>query len=440
MRLLFISGSKARLPDPVYPLGPAIVATAARRAGHEVSWFDALRHKSPAEALAAAIDTTRPEVVMMSIRNIDSAAFPFPERYFEDHTPLVEVIRKKTTAPIVLGGSGFSLMPELFMDYLGADIGIAGDGEEMALHVLDASAGRTQITEKVIIAPPLSGPFLRADRDLFDADWYYQNGGVANVQTKRGCPLKCIYCTYPNLEGDAFRKSDPTQVAEEIAALCQSGIRHFFFVDTAFNASESHAAAVCEEIIRRDLDISFAAYLIPRVRLPEFPSLLKRAGCTAAEFGTDALTDEMLTSYKKGFTVSQALDFSDKLKALEIPQCHNLILGGPGETPETMEVSVTRMDKIDPTAVILTIGLRIFPDTELSTLAANLGVPISGNRLEPTFYIEERVQDTIVEKCAAWVEARRGWICPGLGKRYNPRYLERLRRHRKRKGPLWTIF
>jgi hypothetical protein len=45
MRLLVISGSRARLPDPVYPLGAAIVATALRRAGHEMTWFDALQHK-----------------------------------------------------------------------------------------------------------------------------------------------------------------------------------------------------------------------------------------------------------------------------------------------------------------------------------------------------------------------------------------------------------
>lgn len=439
MRVLFISGSRAKLPDPVYPLGPAIVATAARQAGHEVFWFDALRHKEPAAALSDVLDTVKPEAVLMSIRNIDSAAFPMPERYFEDHKPLVEIVRQKTTVPIMLGGSGFSLMPELFMNYLGADFGIVGDGEGAVADVLDALS-RGRAVDRIVFAPALSGPFLRADRDLFDASWYYQNGGVANVQTKRGCPLKCIYCTYPNLEGEAFRKSDPAMVVAEIKDLTAAGIRHFFFVDTAFNASETHAAAVCEEIIRQELDISFAAYLIPRVRSKEFPDLLKRAGCTAAEFGTDALTDEMLTSYKKGFTVAQVLDFSDKLRALEIPQCHNLILGGPGETDKTMETSIARMDTIDPTAVILTIGLRVFPDTELARMAANLGVPISGNRLEPTFYIEEAVADTIVEKCAAWVEARRGWICPGIGKRYNARYLERLRIHRGRKGPLWTMF
>lgn len=439
MRVLLVSGSRARLPDPVYPLGAAVVGTAARRDGHEVQWFDALQHKTPEAALRKQLEDFSPEVCLLSIRNIDSAAFPSVERYFEDHQPLVAVIRNASPAKIVLGGSGFSLLPELFMSFLGADAGVVGDGERAACELLRVLEQGTPVAP-IVTAPPVAPPFLTPDRDLFDAEWYYLHGGVANVQTKRGCPLSCIYCTYPVLEGPCLRKTEPEAVAAELEALTSQGIRHFFFVDTSFNASEIHAAAVCEAILRKGLDLSFAAYLIPRSVLPEFPDLLKRAGCTAAELGTDALTDEMLLAYRKGFTVSEALRFSEQLKAREIPQCHNLILGGPGETPETMAESVARMDLVDPTAMILTIGLRVFPHTELAAVAAKLGQPISGNQLEPIFYIEEAVADTIVEKCAAWTEARRGWICPGLGQRYNPRYLERLRLHRKRKGPLWTMF
>ena len=80
MRVLVISGSKARLPDPVYPLGAAIVATAAKQAGHDVSWFDALRHKDHLAALSEKIAAFDPEVFLLSVRNIDSGAFPDPEK------------------------------------------------------------------------------------------------------------------------------------------------------------------------------------------------------------------------------------------------------------------------------------------------------------------------------------------------------------------------
>jgi hypothetical protein len=148
----------------------------------------------------------------------------------------------------------------------------------------------------------------------------------------------------------------------------------------------------------------------------------------------------MLEAYKKGFTVGDVMDFSGMLAEQRIPQCHNLILGGPGETPETMEESVRRMDELDPTAVIVTLGLRVFPGTELARIGDQRQGLGNGAQLDPVFYIEEAVTGDIIERAAAWIDAREGWICPGLQRRCNPRYLKRLRMHRNRKGVLWTIF
>ncbi|MBW2536486.1 MAG: cobalamin-dependent protein [Deltaproteobacteria bacterium] len=432
MRVMMVSGSRARLPDPVYPLGAAIVATAARRAGHEVSWFDALRHEDPPAALAAAVEAERPQAVLFSIRNIDNAAFPLVDRHFEEHASLVEACRATTTAPVVLGGSGFSLMPEGFMGYLGADHGVVGEGEEAIVDVLAALEAREDVP-RLVLAGRVRPPFPLADRDLFDADWYYAHGGVANLQSKRGCPLRCVYCTYPLLEGHSTRASEPGAVVDEMAALAAAGIGHVFFVDAVFNRPEEHAAMNCEEILRRELTISFTGYFVPTGELPEFPSLLRRAGCSAVELGTDSLSDPQLEALAKGFTVDEALAFSARLAAAGIKQCHNLIFGVPGETRESMEASVARMDAIDPTAVIATIGLRVYPGTGLLALAGG-----DEPGLDPVFFVEEGVAEDIVDVVRGYVETRRGWICPGLGEKMNPRYLARLRR--RHKGPLWELF
>lgn len=441
MRVLVVSGSLARLPDPVYPLGAAMIATEARRAGHEVTWFDALRHGDPGAALARAIADSEPEVFLFSVRNIDSSAFPSPVLHFDEHRTLAAVCRERSKAPIVLGGSAFSLMPEAFLDHLGADMGVVGEGEGVVADLLGRLA-RGETVARIVRSPLAAPPFTVPDRDLFDAAWYYEHGGVANLQTKRGCPLECSYCTYPLLEGHATRAVEPRAVADEMDALARAGIRHFFFVDAVFNQPEGHAAAVCEEILRRGLDVSWTAYLAPKGADPHLADLFQRSGCAAVELGTDALCDAMLASYKKGFTAAEAMEFARILAARGIPECHNLVLGGPGETEETLAESVARMDELSPTAVIVTIGLRVYPHTELAStagLASGEG-ELTGNQLEPVFYIAEEVADTIVEKVGAWVDARRGWICPGLGKRYNPRYLARLRLHRQRKGVLWPMF
>lgn len=440
MRILLVSGSRARMPDPVYPLGPAMVGTALRRAGHDVRWFDALRHADPAAALATALDERAPEAVLLSIRNIDNAAFPSPSRHFEDHLEIARVVREKTRAPFVLGGSAFSLMPEAFLAYLGADAGAVGEGEVAAVDLL-ARIARGEKLPRIVSAARLAPPFVVPDRDLFDAAWYYQNGGLANVQTKRGCALECVYCTYPLLEGKCIRAVEPGAVVDELAAIRASGIGHVFVVDAVFNRPESHAAAICEEILRRDLKISFTGYFVPRGDLPELPALLKRAGCDAVELGTDSLSDPVLERLAKGFTAAEAIEYSRRLAEAGIKQCHNLIFGCPGETEATLRESTERMDALQPTAVIAMIGLRVFPGTPLWRAGGGGegAAPADPTALlEPTFFLEEAVAGTVVETVARLVDERPNWISPGLGRRYNPRYLERMRR--RHKGLLWTIY
>ncbi|MBW2277696.1 MAG: cobalamin-dependent protein, partial [Deltaproteobacteria bacterium] len=363
MRVLLISGSVSRLPDPVYPLGAAVVGTSLGTAGHQVSFFDALRHEdAPSTALEKRLAEVEPDVVMMSIRNIDSAAFPGVHRHFEEHLDLARACQRWGRAPLVLGGSGFSLMPEAFMAYLGADHGVVGEGERAAIELLAAlEAGDDP--GRLISADRVAPPFLAPDRKLFDADWYYQHGGMANLQTQRGCQLRCVYCTYPLLEGHKVRPTVAQGVVDELEAIKRAGIDHAFIVDAVFNRPEAHAAAICEEVLRRGLEMSLTGYFVPQGTLPELPELLKRAGFDAVELGTDSLSDPVLEGMGKGFTADEAIDFSRRLSETGIVQCHNLIFGGPGETLETMEESVARMDAIDPTGMIATIGLRIYPGT-----------------------------------------------------------------------------
>jgi radical SAM superfamily enzyme YgiQ (UPF0313 family) len=433
-----ISGSISRLPDPVYPLGAAVVGTSLAAAGHRVSWFDALRHeKDTGAALMRELDEIEPQVVMMSIRNIDSAAFPGVHRHFEEHLDLARACKRWGRAPLVLGGSGFSLMPEAFMAYLEADHGVVGEGERAAVELL-AALESGERPDRLIRAERIAPPFPVPDRALFDADWYYDHGGMANLQTQRGCQLRCVYCTYPLLEGHKVRASDAGAVVDELEAIKRAGIDHAFIVDAVFNRPEAHAAAICEEILRRDLQLSLTGYFVPKGALDELPGLLARAGFDAVELGTDSLSDPVLEGMSKGFTADEAVDFSRRLAEAGIKQCHNLIFGGPGETEETMAESVARMDAIDPTGMIATIGLRIYPSTTLAGIAGYDESPDDPQALlEPRFYIDEAVAETVVDRVAAWVDEREGWICPGLGKRYNPRYLARLRK--RHKGPLWAM-
>ena len=89
------------------------------------------------------------------------------------------------------------------------------------------------------------------------------------VQTARGCPRECVYCTYPFLEGRGMRFRPPEAVAAELEILFRHGRREFFLVDSTFNADERHMATVCRAIRSAGIPVRFSCYLQPGSSDPE---------------------------------------------------------------------------------------------------------------------------------------------------------------------------
>ena len=142
---------------------------------------------------------------------------------------------------MVLGGSGFSIFPEQMLSLLGVEFGIIGEGEEtfclLARHLAGGRGGpRTsqpratggdarRITRS---AAPFAGNGGPA-RDLLDNPRYLALGGMGNLQTKRGCPFRCAYCTYPHIDGESLRLRPPADVVEELASMVEeSGLDEVF--------------------------------------------------------------------------------------------------------------------------------------------------------------------------------------------------------------------
>ena len=180
---------------------------------------------------------------------------------------------RATEAPIAIGGSGFSVMPVELMERLRPDYGISGEAEEAfpgAARPTGAPAWastRSAIsigskTGTLVSNGPASG-FLDmntlspADRSLVDSR-YYERFGIESLQTKRGCPLRCDYCTYPIIEGRVGRVRKPAAVVDELFASLeqQPATTHVFMVDSVFNLPKGHAKAVCREMIDSGRDDS----------------------------------------------------------------------------------------------------------------------------------------------------------------------------------------
>ena len=121
MKVLLIGANVASTPYYVYPLGLSMVATALRKAGHVVNQFDFLRNGMSLEALNNELRSFEPDIIGISMRNIDNVNLMNEQRYIDAVKEIVKNIRNVTNSPVILGGSAFSIMPEIILSEVGAD-------------------------------------------------------------------------------------------------------------------------------------------------------------------------------------------------------------------------------------------------------------------------------------------------------------------------------
>ncbi len=453
MRVLLVSTNQEQSPDPVAPLGLCYVATATADAGHEVAVLDLCFREEVEAAVATAVREARPEVIGLSLRNVDNCAYPDTVSYLPHYRRVVAACRAASEAPIVLGGSAFTTMPAHYLQALDLRWGVVGEGEAtftaFLQHLADGRdpgvlpgvASRDAGSGAVRVNPPAwvaAIDTLRVDRRWMDVHAYYARGGMANLQTKRGCHFKCTFCAYPVIEGRGMRTRDPAAVAAEVRILLDDhGVDQFFIVDSIFNAPRGYAERVAEALRPLGRHIRWSCFVGPANFTAELCDLLMAAGCQSLDFGTDAAAPATLRALRKSFTVDDIRRASRICRERGLPFQHSLVFGGEGETWETVAQTIAVMDECRPTAVNAMCGVRVYPETPLAaTLLARGDVPCVEALYAPFFWFAPAVREGLVEVVAEAARARGNWLLPGNRVNDETALFARLR-GRGLKGDLW---
>jgi radical SAM superfamily enzyme YgiQ (UPF0313 family) len=451
MKVLLLSVNRERMPFPVFPLGLAYIVRALGEAGHRINVMDLCFSQDVQEDLKEILSRFQPDVIGLSLRNLDNLTYPKSVSYLKEVEEIVKVCRRFSSAKLVMGGSGFSLAPKELIRYLDIDFGIVGEGEEVFSELLRSLGKGIPIlpSPHLLMKGESLPPFvygakvsstLVPDRIPFQARRYLEEGGMVNLQTKRGCPFSCIYCTYPLLEGKEVRLRKVDEVLKEIRELIQEqDTDYIYFVDDIFNYPPSHAESLCREMVKSQLSVKWSAFVNPDFLTEDLLKWMKEAGCAGIEFGTDSGSARMLRNYKKSFTLEDVIRASKLCSTLEVNHCHYLLFGGPGEDEETIEDSFQLMDQLDPTAIIAMLGIRIYPGTDLEQLALSQGIIRRDTKLiHPFFYISPALEGRLEEIIRQEALKRKHWIVPGLEINITQNLMESIRRFGIR-GPLWEL-
>ncbi len=407
MDVLIICANRNIHPMPVIPYGACMVADAAERAGHRVSFLDLMFRRDPLGAVATALKGSPPDVVGLSVRNLDNNDLEAPVEFVTELTQMARAVRKFTGAPLVLGGPAVGVMPEPLLRRTGASFAVLGDGE-VAFPALLAALGN-------------GGDLHRVPRLAWLENGRYRTGAAANtwelngaailprfsrwldlqaygaalaaapLQSKRGCPFPCVYCTYGISEGRQYRLVAPEEVAAAVPLLNAMGCRDIEFVDNVFNSPYDHALAVCQQLagVRHRSRLT-TLELNPAFIDDRLLNAMERAGFIGMGVTAESAADAVLAGLRKGYTASEVERAAAAVRRSNLPCFWLFMLGGPGETRETVAQTIrfARRTLRPGDVAFLNVGIRIYPGTELERIARAQGVLSASPQemLEPVFY------------------------------------------------------
>ncbi len=438
-KLLMVSSNLMDDPYPVYPLGANIVASALKKSGHDVRLIDVMVEGET--GLNEALVEFKPDYIAFSMRNVDNVNFNQPQSFIFHYKTLIEKVKNNFSIPIILGGSAYTIFPVPFLDFLGADYGIIGPGEISLPKLIDQLERKNPPPNRII-----NGEIDRSgendyylDREDRLAEFYLNKGGMLNIHTKRGCPHRCLYCSYPSLEGREYIFREPEAVVDEIASLISKyGADFIFFTDSVFNDSSNRYLLIMEAMARRSISVPWTCYLRPARFHDDEIELMKRTGLHSVEWGSDCSSDDTLEGMGKNFQWNDVRQAHNLFAQHGIPGSHFIIFGGPGETQDTVREGIRNLAELQSSVVFGGMGVRVFPNTGICEVAKNAGIFQDESELfdrEVYYHSPDVDLDWLNNYLIESFEEKKNWIFPWAGVAERNSFMH----NSGFRGPLWDL-
>ena len=398
------------------PIGLAYIAAAVDEDRHQMRVLDLMFSDDGPRDVQEAVNDFQPDLVGLSIRNLDNQSYFDPVWNLPSVKDIVDRIRELSDATVLCGGPAFSILPAECLEYVGADLGIAGDAAEAfstLVDMLESGGDYTDIPgvvhrrggQVVVSEGRFTSDFHRSPRlDLLDMRKYNGSGFGVGVVTKLA---QAYYPTSDGgFDGSDWRIRDSNEVVDEIRKLnTQFGINKIFFIDSGFNIPVDHAKTLCRAIIGSGLKIRWNSYVRPGHGDDELVRLMKKSGCSLA----------LLAESGRG-----GGDLGDRLDRLGVMGhlCHeaglpftlNISFGEPGENRETVNQKLSLLRQVDPSFAVLRLGSRVLPNTPIAGTAVAEGmIESESDLIRPFFYISEEVRDGLPDRLRIEAESRPRW-------------------------------
>lgn len=385
MRVLLVNPYYPIDETPTPPLGLAFLAAALEAADIAVEVLDYVVFPYRRDHLAAAIHRFSPDIL-----GVTAVTMTFD-------AAIAVVSDAKAIAPelfTVMGGPHVSFRAEeTLAEHPPLDAVAIGEGEATLVALTDALAsGENRARVPGLVLRDGSGRIVRTPprpvcqdisrlpmpaRHLLPLGRYRALNLSISMTTSRGCPFNCIFCVGRKMVGAKVRYRDPVLVVDELAAIAAMGFPQVNLADDLFTANADHCHAVCDEIIRRGLDVAWTSFARVDTVSPPVLRKMKAAGCRAVSFGFESGSPKILKTIRKKITVDQMTAAAGMCTDAGITPHGSFILGLPGETEDTVAETLALGKRLEAMGVAYGFHLLApFPGTEVRSQADRYGLRI----------------------------------------------------------------
>ena len=330
------------------PYNLAILAAIAENEGHEAKVIDAELEKISLKDTIPLVKKYDPDVIALT-----------------GMTPFFNVVKEAAIllrennirAKICVGGPHVTIMEEkvLIKEF---DYAFVGAGEEpwkKFLNALDANGALSDVPG--LIYRDENNSIKKNDRtytnknlDIYPRPAYhlfkmgeYKLGTLkgrlpfTSIQTVRGCPWKCIFCASEQLETTKILKRSISTIVDEIEEIVNTyGVRHFWIIDDVLTLVRKRTVEFCEQIIDRNLNITFEGNTRANLLDEELVSIMKKAGLIRLSFGLETVDEDMRKTMNKKVPLDAYREANALLNKYKIEALNSVMIGLPGESEENV--------------------------------------------------------------------------------------------------------